>query len=79
MKQLNNCNTVATLQGPVAATNQGNPLIKFFTRILDNIWLWQQRAQQRYHLQQLNEAMLKDIGLTRADIESEVAKPFWRA
>lgn len=79
MKQLNNCNTVATLQGPVVVTYQGNPLIKFFTRILDNIWLWQQRAQQRHHLQQLNDTMLKDIGLTRADIESEVAKPFWRA
>ena len=79
MKQLNNCNAVATLQGPVVATHQGNPLIKFFTRILDNIWLWQQRAQQRHHLQQLNDTMLKDIGLTRADIAAEAAKPFWRA
>jgi uncharacterized protein YjiS (DUF1127 family) len=42
-------------------------------------WLgWFERARQRRHLGELSDHMLKDIGLSRADVEVEVAKPFWR-
>ncbi|MBX6321735.1 MAG: DUF1127 domain-containing protein [Rhodospirillaceae bacterium] len=37
-----------------------------------------ERARQRHALQSLDDRMLKDIGLTRADVEREVRKPFWR-
>ena len=40
---------------------------------------WQERADQRRQLRALSEYMLKDIGLSRADVEREVSKPFWRA
>ena len=36
------------------------------------------RARQRRTLGELDDAMLKDIGLTRAEVEHECAKPFWR-
>jgi uncharacterized protein YjiS (DUF1127 family) len=39
---------------------------------------WQDRSRQRHHLESLDDYMLKDIGLSRADAEREVAKPFWR-
>ena len=39
---------------------------------------WFERARQRRRLGELSEHMLKDIGLSRADVEVEVAKPFWR-
>jgi uncharacterized protein YjiS (DUF1127 family) len=39
---------------------------------------WLERTRQRRHLGQLSDHMLKDIGLSRADVESETAKPFWR-
>ncbi|HXV22906.1 MAG TPA: DUF1127 domain-containing protein [Alphaproteobacteria bacterium] len=39
---------------------------------------WQERARQRRALLQLDDALLKDIGLTRADVERECGKPFWR-
>ena len=32
----------------------------------------------RNRLSQLNEAQLKDIGLTAADVEHEVRKPVWK-
>ena len=44
-------------------------------RLLD----WIELSRQRRHLLELSDALLKDIGLTRADVEGEAAKPFWRA
>lgn len=38
---------------------------------------WHERAQQRRQLQSLDNRMLQDLGLTRADVDAEVAKPFW--
>ena len=40
---------------------------------------WHERAQQRRHLAGLDERLLKDIGVSRADVEFELRKPFWRA
>jgi uncharacterized protein YjiS (DUF1127 family) len=47
-------------------------------RAADLLLTWHERAQQRRHLQSLNEHMLRDIGLTRADVLAETSKPFWR-
>lgn len=41
--------------------------------------VWRQRLRQRRQLARLDDALLKDIGLTRCDAEMESAKPFWRA
>ncbi len=41
--------------------------------------LWQDRARQRAHLASLDHRMLRDIGLSRADVVREASKPFWRA
>ncbi|MGH6904284.1 MAG: DUF1127 domain-containing protein [Geminicoccaceae bacterium] len=40
---------------------------------------WLERTRQRRQLGQLSPHMLKDIGLSRADVEAEVTKPFWQA
>lgn len=39
---------------------------------------WHERARQRRHLQSLSDHMLRDLGLTRADVLAEASKPFWR-
>jgi uncharacterized protein YjiS (DUF1127 family) len=48
------------------------------TLLLDLLSNWLRRARERRALQGLDDGMLKDIGLTRVDIEFEVHKPFWR-
>ena len=44
----------------------------------DVLLLWLQRWRERRMLGGLSDHMLKDIGLTRADIDAEVRKSFWR-
>jgi uncharacterized protein YjiS (DUF1127 family) len=48
------------------------------TRTLDRVDGWIERYRQRRQLLGLNDALLKDIGISRADVEREAAKPFWR-
>lgn len=38
---------------------------------------WQQLRRERQQLWSLSDAVLKDIGLTRADVEREANRPFW--
>ena len=48
-------------------------------RVLRLLVAWQVRANERAALANLDDAALKDMGLSRADIAAEVDKPFWRA
>ena len=45
---------------------------------MDILLDWQERAAQRRRLEAMSDRMLRDIGLSRADIARESAKPFWR-
>lgn len=45
---------------------------------LDILLDWQERAAQRRRLEAMSHRMLRDIGLSRADVARECAKPFWR-
>ena len=38
---------------------------------------WQELARQRRALLTLDDRMLKDIGITRADAQLEASRPFW--
>ena len=40
---------------------------------------WRQRAADRQHLCGLDSHMLRDVGLSRGDVDVEISKPFWRA
>ncbi len=39
---------------------------------------WRRRARNRAELAMLDERMLRDIGVTRADVWFEASKPFWK-
>jgi uncharacterized protein YjiS (DUF1127 family) len=47
-------------------------------RAVDAMATWHDRRRQRFALARLDDRMLRDIGLTMADVEAEVSKPFWR-
>jgi uncharacterized protein YjiS (DUF1127 family) len=47
-------------------------------RGIELLMVWHERARQRHQLRSLSDQMLRDIGLGRADVEAEAAKPFWR-
>jgi uncharacterized protein YjiS (DUF1127 family) len=41
--------------------------------------VWAERAAERRHLSELDDHLLNDIGLNRADVETISTKPFWRS
>jgi uncharacterized protein YjiS (DUF1127 family) len=43
--------------------------------------IWRERIRARWKLAQMaqeNPHLLKDIGLTKQQVETEIAKPFWQ-
>lgn len=46
--------------------------------ILDSLNHWIQRSKLREELRNRNDHLLKDIGLTRYQVEQEYRKPFWK-
>ncbi len=51
----------------------------FFAALVDRLLEWQERNRSRILLGRLDDRMLRDMGVSRADVDYEVAKPFWRA
>ena len=47
-------------------------------RVLATLREWRRRARDRADLAGLDNRMLTDIGLTRADAEFLINKPFWK-
>jgi uncharacterized protein YjiS (DUF1127 family) len=47
-------------------------------RLLAQFKVWRRRMRERRALAELTDRDLLDIGATRADIQNELAKPFWR-
>jgi len=50
-------------------------LVALFNRIND----WSDRRRARIHLYQMPDYILHDIGVSRAEVETEYQKPFWQA
>lgn len=48
-------------------------------RLIATYRLWRRGAHERDLLARFDDQALRDIAVTRADAERELAKPFWRA
>jgi uncharacterized protein YjiS (DUF1127 family) len=47
--------------------------------LLATLAVWRRRIRERQQLARLSERDLRDIGLSRAALYSELRKPFWQA
>ncbi len=56
----------------------GRAIRGWVLRTVDILFEWSERARTRRHLMELDDRLLKDIGLTRADAMLEASKPFWK-
>ncbi|MEM8952251.1 MAG: DUF1127 domain-containing protein [Pseudomonadota bacterium] len=59
------------------ADNGRPPLYRLIAGIADALERWRQRREQRRAMAMLSDHLLRDIGLTRQDVEQELRKPFW--
>lgn len=48
-------------------------------RILELMAAWHERSRQRRELMAMPDYLLKDMGVSREDIDREARKPFWQA
>jgi uncharacterized protein YjiS (DUF1127 family) len=61
---------------PDAARPRSLPRLSF--NLSATIRIWIARSHQRQALAELNDHLLRDIGVTRHEALREAAKPFWR-
>ena len=48
-------------------------------RAIERLALWRARTRGRRDLASFNDTMLHEIGISRADVDREFSKPFWRS
>jgi uncharacterized protein YjiS (DUF1127 family) len=54
-------------------------LVRALSTASQTIRAWRLRAATRRELSRLDDRLLKDIGITRAQAYREAVKPFWRS
>ncbi len=59
------------------APKQTSLWASFTNQVVQRLYRWHALAKERKALSQLNDRMLKDIGITRADVERESRRFFW--
>jgi uncharacterized protein YjiS (DUF1127 family) len=60
----------------VSRSGSGTTMIR---KLFDAALEWRARSRERRILIGLDDRMLRDLGLTRAEVYREAMKPFWRA
>lgn len=68
-------NCIDTIASPTSSPSFGLP--PWARRVTHVLARWIERSHQRRQLAALNDAALKDIGLTRSDVRIEIEKSFW--
>ena len=59
--------------------NRSSYLQQGLIQAFDRFSGWLERHRAREHLYQMPDYMLRDIGVSRAEVEQEWEKPFWKA
>jgi uncharacterized protein YjiS (DUF1127 family) len=53
-------------------------IFQFFTNVLETLMHWEQNYRTRKELNEMEEYLLKDIGLSKIDVINETKKSFWQ-
>lgn len=61
-----------------AARTESGGVLRLGRAFLHLLRMWRERAWLRRELPTIDPRMLRDIGLTRAELEREIEKPIWR-
>ncbi|MFO1070559.1 MAG: DUF1127 domain-containing protein [Geminicoccaceae bacterium] len=69
---------IATLNRPAATVAASGRQVAPWRRPLQFLRMVLRTLHDRRDLAQLSDHMLHDIGLTRADVERELAQPLWQ-
>lgn len=59
-------------------SNEGTGSSTYLPRLLATLFMWQRRIQTRRQLAHLDERLLADTGISAAQPQAELDKPFWR-
>jgi len=54
-----------------------NAPVAIMVYVEDCLYTWQDRSEQRMRLARMDDRMLEDMGLSRAEAILEADKPFW--
>ena len=70
-----------TFSSPINGLSRGigHEIVAVLDRLFDAPFVWAERASERRHLAELDDHLLKDIGLNRAEVEAVSTRPFWRS
>ncbi|MEZ5628067.1 MAG: DUF1127 domain-containing protein [Rhodocyclaceae bacterium] len=61
----------------VASTDLGSVLRHLGRAVRTTITVWRQRSASRRELRELDEHVLRDVGISRGQADFEGNKPFW--
>ena len=73
--------SIGTMTSATAPASRASTLGRFtrlLGRFIEILMLWQERAEARHRLSEMDDYLLKDIGLSRADVQRETEKRFWQ-
>ena len=65
--------------GVSAATPVRSRTRKLLAGVIDTLLVWHARSSDRWRLLEMDNRMLRDIGVEKAAVHQEAMRPFWRS
>jgi len=70
---------MAQVIGTFSSQRRASFISEGLVNLFNQVSEWSERRRARNHLYQMPDYILHDIGVSRAEVETEYDKPFWQA